>query len=67
MATIEERVSIVEDAIVRIERRFDALATKQDLDALATKETLTEDFKHLDGHIGDVQRDVKEIKDHLVL
>ena len=30
MKTIEERVSIVEDAIVRIEGRFDGLATKVD-------------------------------------
>ena len=35
---------------------------KEMLVGLATKE----DFKHLHGHIGDLQRDVQEIKNHLV-
>lgn len=32
MATVEERVGIVEGAIVRIEGRLNALATKEDVD-----------------------------------
>ena len=40
---------------------------KEMLAGLATKEELTEHFQHLEGQIGDLQRDVKDIKDHLVL
>ena len=59
MATVE----VTKEGLREIKEMLAGLATKDDLNALATKD----DIERLEGHIGDLQRDVQEIKTHLAL